>query len=69
MDESVDISLWLSSHVTKKLVSQAEQEVCSMNMTLVAGGIDFDKYNYLVGRIAGIRVVEDFIARLKSDWA
>lgn len=62
-----DMSLWMHNTVTNRLLSQVQDEVSSINMTVIAGECKKGNYKYLCGRMAGLRVVEDFIMQRRSE--
>lgn len=61
------MSGWMSNSVTKGLLIQVQDEIGSINMGLITGECDQKAYSYMCGRIAGLRVVEDFITKLRSE--
>lgn len=62
-----DLALWMSNTVTKRLLMQAEEEISSINMSVITGELSFERYQYLCGRIAGLRLVEDFIINIRRE--
>lgn len=62
-----DISLWLHNTVTKRLLAQVQDEVSSINMTIIGGECSEIQYKYLAGRISGLRAIEDYITLLGSE--
>lgn len=61
-----DLVSWFHNSITKRLLSQISDEISSINMTLISGECDQPRYSYLCGRIAGLRVLEDFHVNMRD---
>lgn len=57
---------WMHNTITKRLLIQVQDEIASINMGLISGDLDQKAYSHACGRIAGLRVIEDFITHLRS---